>query len=105
GKGDCRYAKIADDQNTIRKHALGNFREMLRASALSPAMLWYLDGRANTRRSADEKPNENYARELMELHTLGVHGGYSQKDVMGGARCLTGWAVRSEEDKADFSIC
>jgi hypothetical protein len=98
GKGDCRYAKIADDQNTIRKHALGNFREMLHASALSPAMLWYLDGRANTKRTPDEKPNENYARELMELHTLGVHGGYSQQDVMEVARCLTGWTVLAKKN-------
>ena len=75
GKGDCRYTKIDDDQNVIRAHALGNFRDMLRASALSPAMLWYLDGRANVKRTPAEKPNENYARELMELHTLGVHGG------------------------------
>jgi hypothetical protein len=98
GKGDCRYAKIADDQNTIRKNALGNFRDMLRASAVSPAMLWYLDGRANAKRTPDEKPNENYARELMELHTLGVHGGYSQQDVMEVARCLTGWTVLAKKD-------
>jgi uncharacterized protein (DUF1800 family) len=98
GKGDCRYAKIADDANTIRKHALGNFREMVRASALSPAMLWYLDGRANVKRTPDEKPNENYARELMELHTLGVHGGYTQQDVMEVARCLTGWTVLAKKD-------
>jgi len=98
GKGDCRYAKISDDQNTIRKNALGNFRDMLRASAVSPAMLWYLDGRANAKRTPDEKPNENYARELMELHTLGVHGGYSQQDVMEVARCLTGWTVLAKKD-------
>jgi uncharacterized protein (DUF1800 family) len=98
GKGDCRYAKISDDQNTIRKHALGSFREMLRASALSPAMLWYLDGRANVKTKPDEKPNENYARELMELHTLGVHGGYTQQDVMEVARCLTGWTILAKSD-------
>jgi len=98
GKGDARYTKIDDDQNVIRKHALGNFREMLRASALSPAMLWYLDGRANVSRTADEKPHENYARELMELHTLGVHGGYTQQDVMEVARCLTGWTILAKKD-------
>ena len=98
GKGDARYAKISDDQLVIRTHALGNFRAMLRASALSPAMLWYLDGRANAKRSPDDKPNENYARELMELHTLGVHGGYSQEDVMEVARCLTGWTVLAKKD-------
>ena len=102
GKGDARYTKIADDRDTIRKHALGNFGDMLRASALSPAMLWYLDGRANVKRTPDEKPNENYARELMELHTLGVHGGYAQQDVMEVARCLTGWTILAKK-KDGFS--
>ena len=97
-KGDCAWLKTADDRDVIRKHALGNFSELLRASALSPAMLWYLDGRANRKSDAEEKPNENYARELLELHTLGVHGGYTQQDVMETARCLTGWTVRSEEN-------
>jgi uncharacterized protein (DUF1800 family) len=60
-------------------------------------MLWYLDGRVNARRKPEDKPNENYARELMELHTLGVHGGYTQKDVMEVARCLTGWTVRDHK--------
>ena len=89
GKGDCAVLKTADDRDVIRRHALGNFRDLIRASALSPAMLVYLDGRTNRK----GKPNENYARELMELHTLGVHGGYRQKDVMEVARCLTGWDV------------
>jgi len=97
-KGDCRWTKPTDDVRVIRTHALGNFRDMLRASALSPAMLWYLDGRANVKRTPDEKPNENYARELMELHTLGVHGGYTQQDVMEVARCLTGWTIRARKD-------
>ena len=98
GKGDCRYTKIADDRNVVRAHALGNFRELLQASALSPAMLWYLDGRANVKTAPEEKPNENYARELMELHTLGVHGGYTQNDVMEVARCLTGWTILAKKD-------
>jgi uncharacterized protein (DUF1800 family) len=98
GKGDARYTKIDDDQKVIRTHALGNFRDMLRASALSPAMLWYLDGRANVKRHPGEKPNENYARELMELHTLGVHGGYTQQDVMEVARCLTGWTILAKKN-------
>lgn len=72
------------------------FPDLLRASALSPAMLWYLDGRVNRKAKDDEKPNENYGRELLELHTLGVHGGYTQKDVMEVARCLTGWTVRAK---------
>lgn len=96
-KGDCAWLKAADDRDVIRKHALGSFPEMLRASATSPAMLWYLDGRVNRKTRNDDQPNENYARELMELHTLGVHGGYTQQDVMEVARCLTGWTVRSEE--------
>lgn len=94
-KGDCAWLKTADDRDVIRKHALGKFSDLVRASALSPAMLWYLDGRENRKATADERPNENYARELLELHTLGVHGGYTQQDVMEVARCLTGWTVRS----------
>lgn len=94
-KGDCAWLKTADDRDVIRKHALGKFPELLRASALSPAMLWYLDGRENRKAAEDEQPNENYARELLELHTLGVYGGYTQRDVMEVARCLTGWTVRS----------
>jgi uncharacterized protein (DUF1800 family) len=96
-KGECKWLKAADDRDVIRAHALGNFREMVRASAVSPAMLWYLDGRVNRRKDPADKPNENYARELMELHTLGVHGGYSQDDVMEVARCLTGWTVRDQK--------
>jgi uncharacterized protein (DUF1800 family) len=96
-KGECRWLKAADDRDVIRAHAMGNFRDLLRASAVSPAMLWYLDGRENRRRSPQEKPNENYARELMELHTLGVHGGYTQQDVIEVARCLTGWTVREKK--------
>ncbi len=90
-KGDCIYLKTWDDHNVIRKHALGKFRNLIRASATSPAMLVYLDGNHNRR----GKPNENYGRELMELHTLGVHGGYTQQDVFEAARALTGWRVRA----------
>ena len=96
-KGECPWLKTADDREVIRKHAMGKFPEMLRASALSPAMLWYLDGRENKKMHPEERPNENYAREILELHTLGVQGGYTQQDVMEVARCLTGWHVRSEE--------
>lgn len=95
-KGDCPWLKTADDREVIRKHALGSFPELLRASATGPAMLWYLDGRTNRRRTPEEAPNENYARELLELHTLGVKGGYTQSDVMEAARCLTGWTVRTD---------
>ncbi len=93
-KGDCKWLKTSDDRDVIRRHALGKFPELLRASALSPAMLWYLDGRVNRKSNDEEKPNENYARELLELHTLGVHGGYTNQDVVEVARCLTGWTVR-----------
>ena len=88
-KGDGTYFLPADQLNVIRPHALGKFPELLQASAHSPAMLAYLDNNVNARGRA----NENYARELMELHTLGVHGGYSQKDVQEVARCFTGWTV------------
>jgi uncharacterized protein (DUF1800 family) len=93
-KGDCVYLKPADDREVVRRHALGKFRDLIMASAKSPAMLTYLDGRDNkVRRKTEDKPNENYARELMELHTLGVRGGYTQDDVREAARCLTGWTV------------
>jgi len=85
------FRKPTDDLKVIRTHALGTFPEMLAASAKSPAMLTYLDNQLNDRRH----PNENYARELMELHTLGVHGGYTQRDVMNVARCFTGWTVEN----------
>ncbi|MEM8960061.1 MAG: DUF1800 domain-containing protein [Acidobacteriota bacterium] len=107
-KGDCEHLLPAHDRDVIRRHALGRFPELLRAVALSPAMLWYLDGRVNRRRHYGDQPNENYARELLELHTLGVDGGYSQRDVMETARALTGWHVRSEErfakGKIEFDI-
>lgn len=101
-KGDCVYLKPSDDRDVVRKHALGNFRDLIMASAKSPAMLTYLDGRDNkVRRKSDDKPNENYARELMELHTLGVHGGYTQDDVREAARCLTGWTVDKKARLSD----
>jgi uncharacterized protein (DUF1800 family) len=95
-KADCRWLKALDDREVIRRHAMGRFSELLAASATSPAMLFYLDGRDNTNQG---KPNENYARELMELHTLGVHGGYTQTDVLEAARCLTGWTVIGRDSK------
>ncbi|MBI5092709.1 MAG: DUF1800 domain-containing protein [Candidatus Hydrogenedentes bacterium] len=103
-KGDCRWLKADDDRDVIRLHALGMFPDLLRASALSPAMLWYLDGRVNRKASRADKPNENYARELLELHTLGVNGGYTQRDVMETARCLTGWTVRSKQFLRNGSV-
>jgi hypothetical protein len=99
-KGDCYFLKTVDDRQVIRKHALGNFGELLMASAHSPAMLVYLDNQSNRKGT----PNENYARELMELHTLGVDGGYSQTDVMELARCLTGWTVKGHFWRGDFTF-
>ena len=88
-KGPLR-ALVADyEERAIRPNALGRFRDLLGATARHPAMLIYLD---NARNSAG-RLNENYARELMELHTLGVDGGYSQRDVESLARVLTGWSI------------
>ncbi|MDO9302015.1 MAG: DUF1800 family protein [Anaerolineales bacterium] len=97
-KGNNFYLKTVDDREVIRKHALGSFRDLVWASAHSPAMMIYLDNQANEK----SHPNENYARELMELHTLGVDGGYTQKDVMELARCLTGWNVKDHFWLGDF---
>ena len=92
------FLKTVDDREVIRKHALGSFRDLVWASAHSPAMMVYLDNQANEK----SHPNENYARELMELHPLGVNGGYTQKDVMELARCLTGWNVKEHFWLGDF---
>lgn len=85
------FRLAVDQRSVVRKHALGNFRDMVMASAHSAAMLGYLDNQINNKDVA----NENYARELMELHTMGVHGGYTQKDVMEVARCFTGWTIEN----------
>lgn len=88
-KGIVRAFKTADDRHVIRPHVLGKLQDLLLASAKSPAMLIYLD---NAQSTAD-RPNENYARELLELHTLGVNGGYTQFDVQEMARAFTGWGI------------
>ena len=82
--------KVVDDREVARSHALGRFRGLLLASARSPALLLYL----NHARSHRDHPNQNYARELLELHTLGVDGGYTERDVAEVARCFTGWTLR-----------
>lgn len=87
--GDDPAARLVYDRDVIRPHALGKFRDLLFAVAQSPAMLYYL----NQDSSEKEHPNENFARELMELHTLGVDGGYTETDVKEVARALTGWTV------------
>ena len=88
-KNDCAEFIPAYERDVIRPNALGRFEDLLMATAKSPAMLYYLD---NFNSSA-AGVNENYAREVMELHTLGVEGGYSQADVTQAARVLTGWTV------------
>ncbi|MEH1784297.1 DUF1800 domain-containing protein [Nostoc sp.] len=96
-KGRDRLWVGAYEQEAIRPYALGRFRDLLGATAHHPAMQYYLD---NFQNRADNHPdaqgnirglNENYARELMELHTLGVDGGYTQQDVIALARILSGW--------------
>ena len=123
GKMPTRFTLATYDRDVIRAHALGKFRDLLGAVAHSPAMLWYLDNwdsacdtshttltdmdrlakarsyvEAQRIRTAAKRRrqglNENYARELMELHTLGVDGGYTQKDVQEVARALTGWTIQ-----------
>jgi uncharacterized protein (DUF1800 family) len=87
----------AYERDAIRPHALGHFRDLLLATAKSPAMLFYLDNWQNSAPGShlpggrEAGINENYAREVMELHTLGVDGGYSQADVISLAHILTGW--------------
>jgi hypothetical protein len=91
--------KVVHDRDVIRKHALGNFKDMLMANTKSPATLVYLDNDP----SSKENPNQNLAREMMELHSVGVHGGYTQTDVKQVARCITGWtAVLWPQDAPDI---
>jgi uncharacterized protein (DUF1800 family) len=90
GKGADRWLTTDFEMNAIRPHAMGKFRDLLLATAKSPAMLFYLD---NFRSTSLRGINENYARELMELHTMGVNGGYTQKDVQEVARAFTGWSI------------
>ncbi|MSR36464.1 MAG: DUF1800 domain-containing protein, partial [Gemmatimonadetes bacterium] len=92
------YLHLIADREVVRKHALGKFPDLLRASAHSPAMLEYLD---NTR-SRNRNVNQNYARELMELHTMGADGGYSQTDVEEVTRCLTGWTIQGRGEAFRF---
>jgi uncharacterized protein (DUF1800 family) len=107
------YYLVSYERDVIRPRALGKFEDLLEATAHSPAMLLYLDNsssigpdspaaekakiaaarRTDNKKTAPEGLNENYARELMELHTLGVNGGYTQADVTQVARVLTGWTV------------
>ncbi len=82
----------------VRENAMGSFLTLLKATATSPAMMMYLDNYVNYGTS----PNQNYGRELLELHTLGVDGGYSQEDVIQCALCLTGWTIEFDDSKSNF---
>jgi uncharacterized protein (DUF1800 family) len=111
GKNLVRWLKTADDRDVIRKHALGKFRDLLLASAKSPAMLIYLDNAENFKAGAQRGKqagglNENYAREVMELHTVGADGGYAQADVTTVARALTGWTIsrRNASEPGEFQF-
>ncbi len=137
GKGEDRYYLTAYERDVIQPHTLGKFKDLLTASAKSPAMLFYLDNflsadpRAAQRQAAERamrqqarnrgfgRPpqpqaqqkkqnerglNENYGRELMELHTLGVDGGYTQKDVTEVARCFTGWTIEKPRQSPQFKF-
>jgi len=116
------YYLVSFERDVIRPRALGKFEDLLEAVAHSPAMMLYLDNaesmgpdspaaqrakiaaarRPDAKKKADAGLNENYARELMELHTLGVNGGYTQADVTQVARVLTGWTVDRPQFGGDF---
>jgi len=99
GKGLDHLWVGSYEEQAIRPYAMGRFRDLLRATARHPAMLFYLDNAQNGApgsRGPGGKEiglNENFAREVMELHTLGVDGGYTQQDVITLARILTGWGL------------
>lgn len=98
------------ERDAIRPYALGKFRDLLQATARHPAMLFYLDNWLNTdpnslvARGKKIGINENYAREVMELHTLGVNGGYSQEDVTTLAHVLTGWGLSESKELGQKSV-
>jgi uncharacterized protein (DUF1800 family) len=142
GKGEDRYYLTAYERDVIQPHTLGKFKDLVAATAESPAMLFYLDNylsadpqaaaRLAAQRAARQQArygrlggpyprpganpqthnkkkqarglNENYGRELMELHTLGVDGGYAQKDVTEVARCFTGWSIEKPRENPVFKF-
>ncbi len=99
--GECRILKAFEDRTAVRAHALGRFRDLLEAVTKSAAMLEYLDNRKNLKSA----PNENFARELLELHTLGVET-FDEHDVREVARCFTGWTIhpRQDHDFGEFTF-
>jgi uncharacterized protein (DUF1800 family) len=133
GKGEVKWYLTSYERDVIEPHALGKFRDLVTDTAKSPAMLFYLDNYLSAdpnaaarqaalraMRQARRWPygppppppkkqqgrglNENYGRELMELHTLGVDGGYTQKDVTEVARCFTGWTIEKPREIAKFKF-
>ena len=155
GKGQDRWLLTSYERDAIRPHAMGKFRDLLAATAKSPAMLFYLDNwqsvdpqafkrmqqeqaarrgmrgafgrgrfgfpagmpgpnvgpgqgpgqgqaQAQAKKNQDRGLNENYGRELMELHTLGVDAGYTQQDVLEVAKCFTGWTIRTPQRAPEF---
>ena len=118
-KGADKWLVTSYERDVIRPYALGRFRDLLGATAKHPAMLFYLDNWMSSKEGGPtgmparpdaqgnrRRPtglNENYARELMELHTLGVDGGYTQKDVTEVARALTGWSLERPERGGAFA--
>ncbi len=123
-KDTDRWYLIPYERDAIRPHVLGKFRDLLEATAKSPAMLFYLDNSSSAdphaferlklhpvrARPGEKLPplgprrglNENYGRELMELHTLGVDGGYKEEDVIEVARAFTGWTIESPRENPVF---
>ena len=137
GKGEVKWYLTSYERDVIQPNTMGKFKDLLNATAKSPAMLFYLDNflsadpnaaqrqameramRQQMRRGPYGTPprpqqaqnkkqqrglNENYGRELMELHTLGVDGGYTQKDVTEVARCFTGWTIEKPREVAQFKF-
>jgi uncharacterized protein (DUF1800 family) len=114
-KGADRYLVTEYEREAIRPHVLGKFKDLLEATARSPAMLFYLDNwqsvgpdapqpRGDAAKKGRRGLNENYGRELLELHTLGVDGGYTQKDVTEVARCFTGWTINQPQQGGAFAF-
>jgi uncharacterized protein (DUF1800 family) len=123
-KGAVRWMLASYEEDALRPHLYGSFRELLGAVAHHPAMLFYLDNWTSTRDGFDMAAlrkqgapvtaqqaqvgklglNENYARELLELHTLGVDGGYTQADVREVARCFTGWGIEKPRQVGTFAF-
>jgi uncharacterized protein (DUF1800 family) len=111
-KGAVKWMVADYERTAIRPHALGRFRDLLLATARHPAMLFYLDNWMSTRadlvvptgplKGQKRGLNENYAREIMELHTLGVDGGYTQEDVIEVARAFTGWSIDRPREHGAF---